>query len=245
MTRPPSTPVAWRLHFWVRAFLETLGRRRFSRLLGARVPEGAVDATGLEHLSSEGGVVFAVNHYHARLTFDVLAATLHAAARVRAGVHDACTVVVGQRLRGGPVGRVRRFLRGFADWLFGRWSANAVRIPNDERLGIGALRTVAARAAAGPLLVFPEGVAKGEFVDLRPGAGRFVAALRVPVVPVGVVLVAGRWRVSFGAPIEWAADRRLHDVQLGLAIAALLPGEAAPTWQPMLARWRTAHEAAA
>lgn len=241
----PSTPVWFRLCFWVRAVVETLGARRFSRLLGARVPGRAVEASGLEHVEVRGGVVFAVNHYHARLTFDVIAATLHAAARVRAGVADACTVVVGQRLRGGTVGRLRRFGRACADWLFSRWGANAVRIPTDARLGVAALRTVHKRAAEGPVLVFPEGVAKGAFVDLRPGAGRFAAGLGVPVVPVGVVHEAGRWRVSFGAPIAWSVDRDLHDVQLGLAIAALLPAEAAPSWQPLLARWRAAHAEAA
>jgi len=50
-----------------------------------------------------------------------------------------------------------------------------------------------------------------------------------------------RWRVVFGAPLDWGPDRRLRDVQLGLAIAELLPVEVAPRWQGMLERWRAAH----
>ncbi len=241
MTRPPFPSLWTHLVFWVRALIETLGRRRFSRVLAARVRRGAVEATGVEHVRAEGGLVLAVNHYHARLTFEVIAATLHAAEQARAGVIDACTVVVGQRLRPGPVTRRRRFVRACADWLFGRWSKNAVRIPTDARLGVSALRTVARRAAEVPLLVFPEGVGQGEFIDLRPGSGRFLAGLGVPVVPVGVVHEGARWRVVFGAPLAWGPDRRLHDVQLGLAIAELLPPEVAPTWQGMLTRWRAAH----
>jgi hypothetical protein len=43
--------------------------------------------------------------------------------------------------------------------------------------------------------------------------------------------------------MRWARRSDLRDVQLGVAIAALLPPELAPRWLPLLERWRVAHAA--
>jgi len=43
--------------------------------------------------------------------------------------------------------------------------------------------------------------------------------------------------------MQWATRRELCDLQLGLAIAALMPASLAPGWQGLLERWRQAHEA--
>jgi hypothetical protein len=49
------------------------------------------------------------------------------------------------------------------------------------------------------------------------------------------------WRVRFGTPIVWSARPDAYDLQLGLAMAALLPPALAPQWQDRLAVWRAVH----
>jgi hypothetical protein len=51
---------------------------------------------------------------------------------------------------------------------------------------------------------------------------------------------AGR-RARFGTPIAWSARPDAYDLQLGLAMAALLPSALAPQWQDGLAAWRAVH----
>ncbi len=92
--------------------------------------------------------------------------------------------------------------------------------------------------------MFPEEGARASralFADIRPGAGRWLASLAVPVVPVGVFRSDEGWRVAFGPPVRWSSRAELRDVQLGLAIASLLPPDLAPRWLPLLERWRAAH----
>lgn len=53
-------------------------------------------------------------------------------------------------------------------------------------------------------------------------------------------MMAGRC----GLARRWVGPRDdLRDVQLGLAISALLPPELAEDWQAILARWRAIHAA--
>jgi len=47
--------------------------------------------------------------------------------------------------------------------------------------------------------------------------------------------------VAFGAPLAWSSRRDLQDLQLGLAMAELLPAELAPAWSELLGRWQAAH----
>jgi len=243
----PTTAPTWgvwaSLWFWLGVAIETLTSRSFSRVLSRRVRGRAVGAERTDAVPPEGGFVLAVNHYHAGLTLDVVAATLLSASRARRGVTDACTVVVGRRAPRHAPTRWRRLVRSVAAAFFRRWSANVLCIPTGgDSPGVGELRAWRSRVADQPVLVFPEGVAGRELGSIRPGAGRWLAGLHVPVIPVGVWWGDAGWNVVFGAPISWSTRRDLRDLQLGLAMAALLPRELAPAWQPLLGRWRQAHD---
>jgi len=244
MTLPERTLVAW-LRFWAIAIVETLGARRFARVLEARLQGRALDVSGAEHVPREGAFVLAVNHYHAGLTLDVIAATLRGASTVRASLESECAVVTGHRVRSTRhPGRALRAMRWLVGRFFARWSANVVRIRmsgDDGVFGLAGMRAWRTRAEAGPTLVFPEGVAVGDLTQIRPGAGVWLASLGMPVIPVGVCWQGERWRVSFGAPMQWAKRRDLRDVQLGMAMAELLPDELAAAWGEMLARHREVH----
>lgn len=251
--RPRATFGA-QVGFAARVAFETLGSRRFARVLADRIGRRAIDASGVELVPREGPVVFAVNHYHAGLTLDVVSATLLAAARTRPAVADECAVVVGHRARAGSTwlaGVLARIVRAFATWFFARWRTNVLRIravtkdgaATGETVSLAGLRAFRAYATTKPTLVFPEGVAQRELGGMRDGVGPWLASLRVPVMPVAVWWSGETWRVAFGAPLVWSARRDLRDVQLGLAIAELLPSALAPEWTETLDRWRSAHAA--
>lgn len=246
LTIEPRWGLRASLVFWCGVALETLARRSFTRVLEGRRRGRCITASGLEAVPLAGGLVFSVNHYHAGLTLDVVSATLLAAARVRLGVSDQCTVVVGQRAALTSPSRRRKFVRWLVQWFFERWGANVLRIPVGVGPGgVAELRAWRRRAARAPMLVFPEGVANRELGGMRAGTGRWLRGLAVPVVPVGVWWGKTGWQVAFGAPIAWTARRELQDLQLGLAMAELLPTELAPSWIDLLARWRAAHLEAA
>lgn len=232
--------------FWLTLAYETLGRRRVRALVAARMAtERLARADGLDHVPMSGAFILAVNHFSGRAAFDTAAAVLAAIGRVRPDALDAMTIVVGQR-RATPKWRHQRvvvgWLRRIVDVIFARWQAHVVRIP---------LRNVAPdasglrdwRSRQQPVFVFPEGRAKVAFGGIRRGAGRWLATLDMPVVPVGVWWTRDSgWHVCFGAPLVWTHRDDLRDVQLGLAMAALLPDALALDWQADLARWRAAHE---
>lgn len=232
--------------FWLRLALETAGRRRLQRLVAARMRSERLSAVdGLGCIPSGGAFVLAVNHFSGRPAFDTAGAVLSALARVRPDSVDQMTVIVGQK-RIVPRSRAQavtlRIVRGGLDRLFRRWHAHAVRIPlkNADPTPAG-LREWRQRAK--PVFVFPEGKAAVTFGSIRRGAGRWLASLGQPVVPVAVYWKRGEgWTVRFGPPLEWTHRPDLRDVQLGLSMAALLPTALAPGWQDDLARWRAAHQ---
>jgi len=118
-------------------------------------------------------------------------------------------------------------------------------IPLDNpRSSIALLRAWRHRVGRQPALVFPEGRARLRFGAMRPGSGRWLAALAVPTQPVAVWWQHGHWQVRIGAAVQWSARADLHEEQLGPAIADLLPVELAQAWQHSLTRWRAAHRAA-
>jgi len=234
------------LGFWCHVALETALGRRLSRVLERRRAGRVLRATGSEHVPRAGNVVFCVNHYHAGLTLDVISATLLAADERRPRTSDACALVVGNRVRAGASWR-SRVARGMAAWFFRRWEQNILRVrthTSDAPAGIGELRTWRRRTREAPTLVFPEGAANGALGSMRPGVGRWLRGLGVPAVPVAVWWGGDRWNVAFGAPLVWSGRRDLLDLQLGLAMAELLPRELAPTWSGVLEQWRAAHAAA-
>ncbi len=104
----------------------------------------------------------------------------------------------------------------------------------------------ARKLADKPSLVFPEGIARRYFSDVRENSGTWLSTMPSPTIPVAVWYEHGAWRVHFGKPISWDADRALHDLQLGLHIARLLPTELLSTqWQEFLRRSDAARSAKA
>jgi hypothetical protein len=74
-----------------------------------------------------------------------------------------------------------------------------------------------------------------------PSIGELRAWRRRLAEPVAVWWAGGVWRVRFGRPIRWSHRADLHDLQIGLAIADLLPDDLADRWRPTLRRWRALH----
>jgi hypothetical protein len=241
--RPPA---AWgrRLRFWALLVLETLTRRDLARLARTRLGLGQpAVVTGLDHLPRLGTFVLAVNHYDRGLTLDVAAAVLLAAGRARPEVGCQLMIVSGQRARP-PARGWLRFHPGLAlvDYWHRRWAGHLLRLPWRNRApSIAALRAWRQRLARQPALVFPEAQASLRFGTIRPGAGRWLGTLAEPTVPVGVWWQAGGWQVRFGPPLRWSHRPELHDYQLGLMMAALLPADLAGAWRDDLCRWRAAH----
>lgn len=231
--------------FWLCFAAQTLGRRSSSRVVRARAAsEHLAGVEGLGNLPQSGEFILAANHFSGRAAYDTTAVALLAASLSRPDILDRITMVVGQhrmlvpsRLRSVIVRRMRRLI----DWVFYRWRAHVLRIPlrNSDPSPLG-LRDWRQRQQ--PVFVFPEGRAGLAFGKIRRGAGRWLAALDMPVVPVGVWWKhEDGWTVRFGAPIVWTHRLDLRDVQLGLEMAALLPEALAFDWQLDLARWRAAH----
>jgi 1-acyl-sn-glycerol-3-phosphate acyltransferase len=213
----------------------------FERLLGK------VDVGGEELIPEKGSFVLAVNHFHGAWTPFVTAAVLAALKRRRADVVDDMAMVIGQRA---DTKRKRffvaRWVRAIMMWVLDRWQHNVLRIPlGNTNVSIDQLRTWRRVATARPSLVFPEGLASITFEKVRPGAGQFVRALGVPVVPCAVWYHQGQWHVEFDAPIAWAKSPELSDLQVGLSIARLLPADLTPSWRGVLDRWQRAHYAPA
>jgi hypothetical protein len=222
-----------------------MGRRRLAPLARRRLGANLLTAVeGLSYLPRSGSFVLAANHKRARRAPDVIAAVLYAANQARPDLANRYLLISGQRRRDSrDLPRLGRLARAVVDWAFRRWGRHVVRIPlGNPRASVAALRQWRSRARRQPSLVFPEGRGQELFGAVRPGSGRWLATFAVPVLPVVVWWDGEQPRVRFGAPIAWAARTDLHDTQLGLAIAALLPGALAPAWQPALARWRSAHQ---
>jgi 1-acyl-sn-glycerol-3-phosphate acyltransferase len=233
--------------FWLRLARETFGPRRVMPLVAVRMASEQMCAPhGLEHIPSDGAFILSANHYSGRAALDTVAAVLSALSQARPDAAESITVIVGQK-RNTPKNRVQAFVYRrvvrLLDALYRRWQAHIVRIPlrNTEPSPSG-LRDWRRRDQ--PAFVFPEGRAGIAFGSIRRGAGRWLAALGTPVVPVAVWWMDGSgWTVRFGPPLEWTPRADLRDVQLGLAMAALLPSDLAASWQSDLARWRAAHHA--
>jgi 1-acyl-sn-glycerol-3-phosphate acyltransferase len=232
--------------FWLRLIRETFGQRRVMPLIDARMASERVCAVqGLECIPNEGAFILAANHYSGRAALDTVAAVLSALSQARPDAVDNITIVIGQK-RNTPKNRVQalayRIVVRLLDAGYARWQTNIVRIPlkNPEPSPSG-LRDWRRRNQ--PMFVFPEGRASVPFGSIRRGAGRWLAALDLPVVPVAIWWMEGEgWTVRFGSPLEWTPRPDLRDVQLGLAMASLLPPTLASAWQSDLARWRAAHE---
>ena len=89
-----------------------------------------------------------------------------------------------------------------------------------------------------PIGLFPEGIGKGQLIELQPGTGAFLAALSqrgIPIMPAGISEEDGALTVRFGPPfiLEIKKDPtkgergRLAAQQVMVAIGRLLPR---PLW---------------
>jgi 1-acyl-sn-glycerol-3-phosphate acyltransferase len=231
--------------FWLVFAVTTLTNRRLSWLVKARrIGENPVLVEGLENIPEPGVFTLAVNHYKGSRTIDVIAAIYDAINRTRPELRDEYLLVVGhrRRKRTNPTPILTRIIRRMYDLNYRVWQKNALRIAlGNDRASIRALREWRGRAKTQPTLVFPEGKSNLEFVKVREGSGRWLESLNVPVLPVAVWWEKGYWQVRFGPPVRWSERPELHDLQLGLNIARLLPLELAPLWQDRLQQWQEAN----
>lgn len=233
--------------FWLQLGWQTFGRRDILALCD--LMRDKYQVRGLEFVPADGVFTLAVNHTLVRWTPHLLS-TIHQAVQARRpDLARDWLVIVGYREADlQKVNPVVRYLipkiRRVHTWIFQRWSHNVLRLPTgNERVSLEALRSWKNRAQLQPTLVFPEGRGRDKFGPIRPGAGRWLAKLAVPVLPVSVWWddEAQLWQLIFGPPIEWSANPQLHDLQIGLEIAEWLPPELAPEWQDFLRLWQEAN----
>lgn len=220
--------------FWLAFITETLTTRHVSRLAAVRMGREISHFNGLEYLPAKGSFVLAVNHYKARHSLDVTAAVMNAISQRRPDAVNQMLFIVGQRTNKPIPAPVARVLQAF----YHRWERNVLRISlQNSAPVVTGLRDWKRRSQ--PMFVFPEGRVSDVFDTIRPGAGRWLGQLEHPVIPVGVWWDAEGWHVSMGAPVMWSVRPELHDTQLGLHMATLLPPALAPDWADLLDRWRT------
>jgi hypothetical protein len=213
--------------------IETLTTRRVGRLVAAQLRRRACHCSGLEHVPISGPFVLAVNHYNGSHSAEVAAAVLRAVGQQRADIAEDILFIIGQRADARLAGPVAWLVSA----LYRRWSRHVLRIAlHNSQPALTGLREWRRRAQ--PAFVFPEGRATLQLGQMRPGVGRWLAALNQPVIPVGVWPAADGWHIHLSAPVQWAARPDLRDTQLGLHMAALLPPALAPGWADLLARWR-------
>ncbi len=228
------------LVFWPGYTFETLTRRRLSRIVKWRSWGIRVEVQGLENIPKGPGFILAANHYRGWPVLDVIAVIFKTVRLGRPELANNCAVIIGERERRqpSPPPLPARLLRRGYRWMYRRWALNTALLPLDNRrASVKTLREWRIRVQHQPMLVFPEGKARLEFGLLRRGSGRWAASLGVPVVPVGVWWHKAVWQVRIGRPVNWSPRNELHDVQLGLGIAHLLPPELAPRWQKGLSQW--------
>jgi 1-acyl-sn-glycerol-3-phosphate acyltransferase len=213
--------------------IETLTTRRIGRLVAAQLYRRRCHPSGLEHVPVSGPFVLAVNHYNGAHSAEAAAAVLWAVSQRRADIAEDIVFIIGQRTDV----RLARPTAWLVNMLYRRWSRHALRIAlHNGQPALMGLREWRRRAQ--PAFVFPEGRAALQLGQMRPGVGRWLAALGQPVIPAGVWLAEDGWHIRLGAPVQWAARPDLRDVQLGLHMAALLPPALAPGWAELLARWQ-------
>lgn len=204
---------------------------------------GKTNVQNAESIPATGSFVLAVNHFHGSWTPYVASAVLAAVGTVRPDAVDSTAMVIGKRADSGKKRpAIARAVRSVVHWILDRWNYNLLTIPlGNQNVAIDSLRTWRRQAKLRPTLVFPEGMASVTFERVRVGSGAFLRALGVPCIPCAVWFHNGRWHVSFGEAIAWSENAELSDLQVGLSIARMLPEELAPTWVPVLERWRKAH----
>jgi hypothetical protein len=234
--RSSSLRWAW---FWLKLLWLTLTTRRLTGLLSPLLsPSEPHDVEGLDNIPRDGSFVLALNHFRGASTLEVIAAVLTALQGVRPDAVEQMLIVTGRRTAPRKLGLVARLFRSLINWGLGRWSHNNVRITKEggPETSLAALKQWRQWAKTRPSLVFPEGQAHLTMASLRPGSGLWLRALPVPAFPVAVWWADGQWHIRFGEQLDWVQKKELSDVQLGLAIADMLPAELTPYWNPLRQR---------
>jgi hypothetical protein len=243
--RPPNSSLRL-IGFWLTLLVETFTGRQVGRVAHRRLGPGQPSGVSGQHwLPETGRFVLAINHGPPGRSLDILAAAILASARSDPGLTERWLFITGRRPTRPAQGLMP--LTSLGRWLvqggLAHWESRRLVLPLDtSRPSIQALRRWRRELTGRPVLVLPEGRASLTLGPVRPGAGRWLASLAVPTIPAAVWWEASGWQVAFGPPLHWAARPALHDLQLGLALATLLPPALAPDWQPTLARWQARHD---
>lgn len=204
-----------------------------------------VHGEGAQRLPERAAYVLALNHFSDGATGAVVRAVIDAMSEARP-THVERVLMVGgrrERARRGAVARAAaRLGAGISRWFRARWSEHFEVISMEgTRADWGALRRWQRRANERVSVVFPEGIAGFELGAIRDGAGRWLATMAVPVHPCAVWFDGERWNVRIGPAVPWARSKRVHDAQLGIAIARLLPESLQGEWRSDIERWSRVH----
>lgn len=239
--RPRALSVAWD---WLVLAWVTLTSASIATLLRRLSRPDPVRVEGAEHLPERPAYVLALNHFSDGATGATVRAALDAVRDARPTHIERVLMVGGRRERARRTVISRMFARvggAVARWVRARWREHFVVISMEGTSSDwGALRAWKRVARERVSVVFPEGIAGYELGAMRDGAGRWLAVMGVAVVPCAVWFDGVQWVVRVGAPVRWAANKRVHDAQLGLAIASLLPENLRGEWSSDLERWRRA-----
>jgi hypothetical protein len=211
----------------------------FERLRAAATPAPLrISAAGLNHIPSNGGFVIAANHFSGAMSLVCVAAIVQAVSRVRPKAKEHVLLIAGQRLNGDVAAPRSNPARLIANKVLGRWHTHLLRIPwRNPQASPAKLREWRKRCGNAISIVLPEGRNGLRLGDMRRGSGRWLARMPVHTVPCACWHEDGHWCVRFGGAIAWAADDTLHDLQLGLNLARLLPAALRVHWQADLDEW--------
>lgn len=231
---------------WWPALRATCGSPKVSRfveLWKAAHSDSKVHHDGLANLPADGPFILAVNHVQGVGPVPtLLGAVLAALSQGRPSAVDEILVLAGMRNRKDAGGLVRRLARSIWGWVKQRWSKHIIEIPMAaEKQSPKLLLNWRKAASEKPSLLFPEGIARPLFGPVREGCGNWLQFMKVPVIPVAVWWQENGWHIRLGPPITWAAKTELHDLQLGFAIAEMLPEQMVDQqWRNLLQRRKQA-----
>lgn len=176
------------------------------------LPQGSPFVLAANHVSGVGHIT------------SMVAAVLKGLGDAHGSIVDEVAVVAGTRLAPRPGGILQRGWRNIWTWAKARWSYNLIETQMlGEQASAQLMLKWRRKAARQPTLLFPEGVPRPLYGPVRPGSGNWLQSMKQPVLPVAVWWHGGAWHVRFGKAIRWSEKSELHDLQLGLAIADLMP----------------------